>query len=137
MITGKFVCRCSIPVSPNPLKTEAGQVLFHTLITPYKKTGGKCSVTLGIKARREPRPILILDRLRDIKKLLFLHTDPVDQRSLKQIYSHVTRQCHGNSKLGNLVAQTSHGRLFCAAASAHHANFCSASAFAGYIFKVT
>ena len=39
----------------------------------------------------------------------------------------MTRQYHGESKLGNLLAQTSHRRLFQAAASASHANFCSAS----------
>ena len=40
-------------------------------------------VSLGIKPRREPHPFLILDRLRGIRWLFYLHTDPVGQQFLR------------------------------------------------------
>ena len=47
-------------MSPNTLKKEASQALFHTLITFRIQMGGTCFVSLVIKPRRETHPFLIL-----------------------------------------------------------------------------
>lgn len=55
--------------------------------------------------------------------------DPVDpaiflkKKKRRRSYSYRIRQCRETSNLGNLVTQTGHQKLFCAAAPAHQTGF--------------